>query len=325
MRRKGFVVAGLVVLLVVAGAVVSAVDGRDDEVAVGDKGVSSSAGAPVLGGSSGSGESGRVGATEPAGGLAADTAVAPSASPGLAQTVAPTGPRVVRNADMSVKVDEGRFGAAFDRVSAIATSYGGYVTSSGTAAGEDGGRAVSGQLTLRVPVDRFEDARRALGELGEVERESQRGEDVSGQLVDYDARLRSLKAQEESLQGLLGRATNVGEVMQVQSSLFGVRQQIEQLEGQRAQLDQAAALATIQVSLYEPGAGFLLDPEPEPATGLADAFERAVDGAVSVLGGMIVVVGWLTPVAALLLLGWLVARLRRRPAAPVAPAAPATP
>lgn len=319
MRRKGFVVAGLVVLLVLAGAVVAAMDGRDDEVAVGDRGVSSSAPAPAFGGSGESGASGEPGR------LAADTAAGPTASAGLAQTVAPTGPRVVRTADMSVKVEEGRFGPAFDRVSAIATSYGGYVTSSGTAAGEDGGRPVSGQLTLRVPVDRFEEARRALGELGEVERESQRGEDVSGQLVDYDARLRSLKAQEESLQGLLGRATNVGEVMQVQPSLFGVRQQIEQLEGQRAQLDQAAALATIQVSLYEPGAGFLLDPGPEPATGLADAFERAVDGAVSVLGGMIVVVGWLTPVAALMLLGWLGTRLRRRPAAPVAPAAPATP
>lgn len=310
MRRKGFVAAGLVGLLVVAGAVVSTLDGRDDEVAVRDE-----VGAAMAGST----------ATEPARGLAGDVA-STAPAPGLPQTVAPSGPRVVRTADVSVKVGEGRFGPAFDRASAIATTYGGYVTSSTTAAGKDGGRAVSGQLTLRVPVERFDDTRRALGELGEVEQQSQRGEDVSGQLVDYEARLRSLGAQEESLRALLGKAANVGEVLQVQTALFSVRQQIEQLEAQRVQLDQAAALATVQVSLYEPGASFVIGPEPEPATGLADALERAVDGAVSVIGGMIIVVGWLTPVAVLVLLGWLVVRLRRRPAAPgpVAPAAPAT-
>lgn len=316
MRRTGVVVAGLVALLVVAGAVVSST-GDGDERRASESDISASGAAePAMGGRALAGAAGSGAGSAPA--------------PGLPQTVAPTGPRVVRTADLAVEVEEGSFGAAFDRVATIAASHGGYVTSSSTGAAGfpakdgDGERPRSGQLTLRVPADRFDDARRALGQLGDVEQEGIRGEDVSGQLVDYEARLRSLRSQEESLQALLGKAGNVGEVMQVQTALFDVRQQVEQLDGQRAQLDQAAALATISVSLYEPGAAPAFPPEPEPASSLARSFEQAVDGALAVVGGMIVVLGWLTPLAVLGLLGWGAARLRRRPAGPVsAPAAPA--
>ncbi|MEW6152680.1 MAG: DUF4349 domain-containing protein [Actinomycetota bacterium] len=328
MRRTGTIAAGALALLVVAGAVVAATTGdvREASGPVGDEATATRE--PALGAAPGEGSSaafdGRADLVAPD--VARGQAIGVPPSPG--GTVDPAGPRVVRTAELAIEVDEGRFGAAFDRVAAIAASHNGYVTSSSTSsAGTDaklpGGpeRANSGHLTLRVPSDRFEEARAALRQVGTVGSESLRGEDVGGQLVDYDARLRSLQAQEESLQTLVGRATNVGEVMQVQSALFSVRQQIEQLQAQRNQLEQAASLATISVSVYEPGAGAFVRPQPEPATGLARSFERAVDGSVAVVGGMIVVVGYLAPLAVLALVVWGVVRLRRRPTPPVAPAA----
>lgn len=253
---------------------------------------------------------------------AAKVGAPPLPGPAGPAAIAPTGPRIVRTADLSVKVAKDGFQAAFDRVTAIATAHGGYVTASSTATTGANGRARAGQLTLRAPVDKFDDVRRAVGQLGTIESESSRGEDVSGQLVDYDARLRSLQAQEDTLRALLAKAVNVGEVLQVQNSLFDVRQQIEQLSAQRLQLDQAASLATLQVSVYEPGALLFPDPEPLPAKGLAHSFERAVDGAVEVVGGMIVVLGWLTPIAALGGLVWAGARLRRRSTGKAATAIP---
>lgn len=301
MRRTGTVAAAVVLVLVVAGAVVagsrSTESGSRDEVATGT-------GAATI---------------EPA---------APPVSVGngrAVQTVGPAGPKIVRTADLSVEVGKGNLAAAFDRASSIATTHGGYVTASTTSSGGEDRRARAGQLTLRVPSDRYEDAKRALSQLGKVESESSRGEDVSGQIVDYDARLRSLQAQEESLRGLLGKAVAVGEVIQVQTALFDVRQQVEQLQAQRNQLDQAASLATIQVSLYEPGAAFAPgDPEPVADKGLAASFREAVDGSIAVVGGMIVVVGWLLPVAVLGALMWGVGRLLRRRGA-AKPAAVPTP
>ena len=61
-----------------------------------------------------------------------------------------------------------------------------------------------------MPADRFDSVRQSLSGLGEVESQSIRGEDVSGQLVDYEARLKSLQAQEEALRVLLAAAKGAG-------------------------------------------------------------------------------------------------------------------
>jgi hypothetical protein len=306
MVRKGWSWAALaLVALVVAGAIQASVGGGSDEVATT---AAQDAVAPAV--DSGAGAAGSAGKSELA-------QVAPPSGGGPA--VVPGSPRVVRTADLRVKVAEGGFGAAFDRVASIAAAGGGFVSSSTTASVDD---ARSGELTVRVPADRFDSVRQTLAGLGEVESQSIRGEDVSGQLVDFEARLTSLQAQEDALRVLVGQAKAVGDVLQVQSSLFSVRQQIEQLKAQKANLEQTVALATIQVSLFEPGAPALSRPDGDDRS-LARSFERALDGMVAVVGGMIVVVGYLVPVVALGLVVWVGSRIfRRRPAQP-APQAPA--
>lgn len=312
--RKGWLLAGLLaVALVVAGTIVAALDttSTDDsgnEVAS----VSRGAAEPAAGGAGGA-------ATD---GFAGKAQVAPSSPSPLppdqgVNTVVPGAPRVVRTAELRVKVAKDGFTGAFDRVASIAAAAGGFVSSSSTAS-NDGVR--SGELTVRVPSDRFESVRQSLSGLGEVEGQAIRGEDVSGQLVDYDARLRSFQAQEAALLTLVGQAKEVGDVLRVQSTLFSVRQQIEQLRAQKANLEQQVSLATIQVSLFEPGAASF-KPVDNESPSLARSLERALDGMVAVIGGMIVVVGYLTPIAVLALLGWGASRLfRRRPPVPQAPA-----
>jgi hypothetical protein len=308
--RRGWTLAAVaVVALVMAGAIQANVGGSSDDEAstVGREVASTMAAQDSAGGSVAPAFSGKaqVAPVPPDGG--GTTAVVPGA------------PKVVRTADVQVKVAKGGFNAAFDRVASVAAANGGFVSGSTTASNDD---ARSGMLTVRVPADRFDTVRLALGELGDIESQSIRGDDVSGQLVDYEARLRSLQAQEESLLVLVGRATAVGEVLQVQSTLFNVRQQIEQLKAQKANLEQSVSLATLQISLFEPGAAGVVRPVDDQPS-LARSFEEAVDGTVSVVGGMIVVVGYLIPIAVLGLLGWGAGRVMRRRPVPQAPAAPA--
>jgi hypothetical protein len=313
-----------VLALVVAGALVAALGGlssdnsRTDSFAAPGTVVAGAGSASDSIGTSGGGSGIAAPATE------ADTKqIGPVPPDGGSSTPVPGAPRIVRTAELRVNVGKNGFDAAFDRVASIAAAHGGFVASSSTSSID---KARAGELTVRIPSDRFDAARRDLAALGKVEYQALRGEDVSGQLVDYDARLKSLTAQEEALRGLLGKATVVGEVLQVQNSLFDVRQQIEQLTAQKQNLEQSASLATIQVSVFEPGAGF--DPRPvEDDKGLAHAVRRSVDGAVAVVGGMIVVVGWAVPIVVLGLVVWGLSRLfRRRPPvakpdspAPVAP------
>ena len=319
-RRGWGLAAVLLVALVVAGAIQASV-GTGTKDTNESAAVSRDMAAPAMEGRAGNAVAGAgSAASEPFTGKAQ---IAPVPPPdGGSTLVVPGAPRVVRTADLRVRVSKDGFQPAFDRVAGLAAANGGFVTSSTTSTVE---KARSGELTVRVPADRFDTVRQALGALGEVESQSIRGEDVSGQLVDYDARLKSLQAQEETLLTLVGQAKDVGEVLRVQSTLFGVRQQIEQLKAQKANLDQATSLATIQVSLFEPGAPALYRPTEDDRS-LARSFEEALDGAVAVVGGMIVVVGYLVPLIVLGLVIWAGSRIfRRRPAAPARPAAPVAP
>ena len=310
--RKGWSVAGLVlVALVVAGAIQAGVGGgRDDEAATVSRDMPATAMAPGM-------SAGPAAApSDVAASGKGEAQISPVPPDGGTTAVVPGSPRVVRSADLRLKVTKGGFGVAFDQVASLAAANGGFVSSSSTSSNDD---ARSGELTVRVPADRFDSVRQSLTGLGEVESQSIRGEDVSGQLVDFEARLKRLRAQEDSLRVLVGQAKEVGDVLQVQSSLFSVRQQIEQLTAQKANLEQATTLATLHLSLFEPGARTLPRPLDDNSS-LAHSFEQAVDGMLAVVGGMIVVVGYLLPLAALGLLGWAGSRVLRRRPVPQAPA-----
>lgn len=244
-----------------------------------------------------------------AGAVIADTAAGNVS--GAGQGTSPAGPRIVKRAEIRVEVKEDGFRAAFDRVTALASAHGGFVASSTsrTNEGDDDERLAAGTLVLRVPAAAFETVRAALAELGEVKGDTVSGEDVTGQLVDLDARIRSLQVEEDALRRLMSRARTVGETIEVQQQLTRVRQQIEQLHGQKAQLEDAASLATFSVDLFEPGVAVA---KAEESNRLAESFRTAVDGSLAVIGGTVVVIGYLVPLALLALLGWALWRLATR-------------
>ncbi|HEX2038866.1 MAG TPA: DUF4349 domain-containing protein [Acidimicrobiales bacterium] len=225
-------------------------------------------------------------------------AVLPQASPGD-----PNGPRIVKRADVRIEVKDDGFRAAFERASSVASAHGGFVagSTSQTDHGEDE-RSASGTLVLRVPARAFDAVRAELAGLGEVRSEVIDGEDVGGQLIDLDARIRSLQVEEETLRTLMTRAKTVGETIEVQQQLTRVRQEIEQAAGQRARLQDAAALGTIRANLFEPGAAQAEAPgDPNP---VAEGARDAVRASLAVMGGTLLVLGYVLPLALLVLLGW---------------------
>ena len=261
-------------------------------------------------------------ATGTAGGgadVSADMAAAPTpVAPAGADAVVPSGAKVIKTASLGMEVEDGSIGTVVAAVSRIAGQAGGFVEATArSSADEEEARA---DLTLRVPVDRFDAVLDSLRGLGTVESEELAGDEVTDQIVDFDARIRSLQAQEEALRALLSKAQGVGQILEVQNHVFNVRTQIEQLQAQRDQLDRQASLATVHVSLFEPGAAALAERESAPKEGLARSAELAVDGAVAVVGGSIVVLGYAVPLGVIALLVWLVvSSIRRRTTSPVSP------
>jgi hypothetical protein len=222
----------------------------------------------------------------------------------------------VKTAHLELSVtNNARVTKATEAANHIAESNGGFVASTDAAKGE--GRQTT--LTLRVPVDRYDAALTELRRLGKVSSETLGGKDVTSTLVDLDARLRTLRAQEEALNALVSKARTVGETLEVAREAANVRMQIEQLAAQQAQLSDQADYATIDVRIVGPNVAIEQEPSPQPL--LAASLERAVGGTLAVFGGAIVLVGYLLPAALLAALGygvWRVVRGRRPQSAAVA-------
>ena len=212
----------------------------------------------------------------------------------------------MKTASLEVEVATGGFDAAFSKVATIAAAHGGFVASSSSrASGDESGAQAAGSVVLRVPSAAFDAARQDLVGLGELRSQELAGDDVGGELTDLDARLRNLRSQEEALRLLMTKAGTIGETIEVQRQLSSVRGDIERLAGEQARLTEAVHYSTLTLSLSEPGAA---SREPDDPSSIGQALARAWDGARTVIAGVIVVLGYLLPVAVLLAVAWLVVR-----------------
>ncbi|MEB3231331.1 MAG: DUF4349 domain-containing protein [Leptolyngbyaceae bacterium] len=104
-------------------------------------------------------------------------------------------------------------------------------------------------MELRVPQARLEDTLAQLAEMGQVSRQSLTAEDVSNQLVDFEARLKNLRKAEEVTLGIMERSGDIGDVLKVGQELQNIRASIEQIAGQLNYLRNQVSYSTIQLSL----------------------------------------------------------------------------
>lgn len=183
---------------------------------------------------------------------AAEQGAAPQAAPAKtpAANRAPAIPRkLIRTFDLQLEVRDTQAAAA--EVQALAARLGGFVAE---ASGQRRGEVFYYTLTLRVPVERVDEALAAIRALAvRIDGEQQQVQDVTDQYIDLDARMRTLEATEAELRALLAesrqRGRKVTEIMEVYRELVEIRSQIEQIRTQLNSFDKLAALSTIKLTL----------------------------------------------------------------------------
>jgi hypothetical protein len=91
-----------------------------------------------------------------------------------------------------------------------------------------------------------------IKKLGEVESESQSGEEVTQQYVDLDARLSNARNTEERLTAILhDRAGKMTDVLAVENEVDRVRGEIERMVAEKKTLVNRVDFATLNVTLRE--------------------------------------------------------------------------
>ena len=208
------------------------------------------------------------------------------------------GPKIVKTADIALEVKDGTFQEAFSNAEGIADQHGGFIISSSTS----GQEARSGELTIRVPSQQFEEALAALKSVGILRSEQVDGQDVTADFVDLQARLRHAQIQERFFLTLLREADSISESISVNRHLQEAHLVVERLKGQLRLLRDQTSLGTITVRVHEKGVAPESKDEPNE---LASAWGRAIEGAEDVLVAVIVGLGYLVPILVVLLIIWL--------------------
>ncbi len=223
------------------------------------------------------------------------------ANTSAAQTdVAPTERKIIRNADLSLEAASPE--EVQQKITAIAESKGGFVIESQQSSSDVkvNVRDVV-TMTLRVPAGKFAESLDEIRKTASrVIVETVKGEDVTEEFVDIEARLKAERALEQQFLEIMKRANSVEDALKVQAQLGSVRSEIERIEGRKKFLENQASLSTIKVKIQAPtaisasSAGFFYR--------LGESLNTGVDFALSFILGLVTLVIAVLPFALFIVL-----------------------
>ena len=187
---------------------------------------------------------------------------------------------LVRNGQLSLELARGTLANTVHMVTVLTDAYGGYVLSSAVGelppgqspypvplATQASGAQTSVQgmpavvagnggtpyawITVRIPANRFDEAVNRFERFGKVQELTTSTEDVTGQVVDLQARLGHYQAVLARLLTFLDKATTVGSALAVQDRIDQTQLTVEELTGELKQLRETVTFSTLNLSLVE--------------------------------------------------------------------------
>jgi Domain of unknown function (DUF4349) len=187
---------------------------------------------------------------------------------------------LVRTGELDLQLVRGTLDRTVAQVTALTNAFGGYILSSAVGQLPDGstpspvlesnaagtvqkgvaampsvvrlnGGTPYAWITLRVPANRFDQAISRFEQLGKVQVLTTSAEDVTGQVVDVQARLAHYRAVLTRLLTFLNKATTVGSALAVQDRIDQTQLIVEQLSAELKQLNETVSYSTLSLSLAE--------------------------------------------------------------------------
>ena len=202
----------------------------------------------------------------------------------LSQTDDQQTPMIARTVTLSIVVKD--FGFSRTALDAILARHHGYAASLNASTQQNAARSL--QASLRIPAGERNAAVAELKSLGQVENESQNGEEVTQQHADLVARLKNSRETEQRLQAiLLQRTGKISDVLAVEQEIARVRGEIEQMEAGQKSLEHRVDFAAIDLSLAEEYKAQIGSRSPSISTRMHNALVTGYRNAVEGLVGLI--------------------------------------
>lgn len=197
---------------------------------------------------------------------------------------------VISKGQVSVEsedLDKARF-----ELKKLLDTWGGSIANEESSA-DDEGRTDLQQLELRVPSKLFGTAMDEISKLGKLVDRSRNSEDVTTQVIDINARVRSQKLSLARIEALMARAETLSQVISIESQLSQRQAELDSLEQQQKYLADQTAESTINVYLSLPDEEATEDGDDDANGFIAgledgwDAFRSTTSGVLQGLGAVL--------------------------------------
>lgn len=175
-----------------------------------------------------------------------------------------------------------------------------------------------GQISLRVPEEKYTRAILWLQEQGEVKNIEESAEDVTMRYIDLEARIANLQAQEQRIRELLEKATDIENILQIEKELTRIRGDLESMQGEFKYLRERVTFSSIDVHLEEkdPRESAVVDEFGTFGEELSKRFSlntnRVIKGLTGLLLSLLSSLPFLVPLAVLGLIIWKALVVLRR-------------
>lgn len=133
---------------------------------------------------------------------------------------------------------------------------------------------IENTITIKVPVDQFDDAVNSISSgVKELKEKKITSQDVTTEVIDTRSRMETKKQVRERYHDLLRQAKNMEEILNVQSVINGVQEEIESAAGRIEYLSHASSYSTITLTFFQVLNETAIDNDkPSFATRVGEAF-----------------------------------------------------
>jgi hypothetical protein len=167
--------------------------------------------------------------------------------------------KIVKTANMNLEVKN--YAAFNTKLRETVKQFGGYISQEEQ---NESAYKIENSLEFKVPVDQFDNAVNALtASGGKIIEKKITSEDVTVEVVDTKSRIEAKKQARLRYLEFLKQAKNMDEVLQVQSEINDIQEELESADGRLTYLNHSSAFSTINLNFFQ-----VLDisavNEPEP-------------------------------------------------------------
>lgn len=158
-----------------------------------------------------------------------------------------TSRKIIKDATIYIETKE--FDECIGKIEQLAKSLGGYSEDAKVSNYRSGQRKAT--YTFRIPEDKFETFILFDNVKGQITSKYVSNKDITDEYYDIDARIRALETEEERILDILGKATQMSDILQIEKHLTQIRKEIEDLKGALAMKDSLIELSTVNVEVSE--------------------------------------------------------------------------